>query len=59
MAKTRKQVTMTVTVSVPVEYNAADARREVRALVKEQCFYFMDESELKLLGVRPAKNTKR
>ena len=55
MVKTRKQVTMLVTVSIPVDYSAADARREVRSLVSEQCNYSMDYDEVKLIGVKPAK----
>lgn len=39
MATTRKQVTMTVTVSVPKWMTAAQARREVRTLINQQCFY--------------------
>lgn len=55
MTKTRKRVTMLVTVSIPAGYSAADARREVRSLVAEQCNYAMDYDEVKLIGVRPAK----
>lgn len=58
MTKTRKRVTMTVTVSVPADRTAAEARREVKTLVREQCFYSMDDGELKLVGVRP-NSTKR
>lgn len=39
MAKTRKQVTMIVTVSVPAKLSAAAARREVRTLINDQCNY--------------------
>ena len=37
--KSRKRITMTVTVSVPHWLSAADARREVRTLINEQCNY--------------------
>lgn len=56
MTKTRKRVTMLVTVSIPADYSAADARREVRSLVAEQCNYAMDSAELKLISVRPSKS---
>lgn len=39
MAKSRKRVTMTVTVSCPRWLTAAQARKEVRTLINEQCFY--------------------
>jgi len=39
MAKTRKQLTMSLTVSVPSWMTAAQARREVRTLVNEQSNY--------------------
>ena len=55
MSKSRKRVTMLVTVSIPAGYSTADARREVRSLVGEQCNYSMDYDEVKLIGVRPAK----
>lgn len=35
----KKKITMLVTVSVPDWLSAADARREVRTLLNEQCFY--------------------
>lgn len=35
----RKEVTMTVTVSVPAWMNRAQAKREVRTLVNDQCNY--------------------
>lgn len=56
MTKTRKRVTMLVTISIPAGYSVADARREVRSLVAEQCNYSMDDAELKLISVRPAKS---
>jgi len=39
MSKTRKRVTMQVTVSVPTWMTAREARREVRTLINEQCNY--------------------
>lgn len=39
MASKRKTLTMQVTVSVPAWMTAADARREVRTLINEQCNY--------------------
>jgi hypothetical protein len=39
MAGRTKRVRMCVTVSVPVWLSAADARREVRALINDQAFY--------------------
>ncbi len=53
--KTRKSVTMLLTVSVPREMSAADARREVRTLVNEQCNYSADHEDVKVRSLRPAK----
>ncbi|XAI96368.1 hypothetical protein [Microcystis phage Mae-JY30] len=55
MMKTRKKVTMLLTVSVPREMSAAEARREVRTLVNEQCNYSLDEGEMKVAKLAPAK----
>lgn len=55
MAKTRKVVAMTVLVTVPREMTPAEARREVRTLISEQCFYAADEGDVKVKGVRAAK----
>ena len=38
MAKRKKQITLTVTVSGPHWMTKADAKREVRALINEQNF---------------------
>lgn len=38
MTKKRKQVTMLVTVSGPAGMSAAQARRNVRDLINDQCF---------------------
>lgn len=51
--KKRKQVTMLVTVSVPVEFTADMARREVRTLINEQCNYVADEGMVKAVSVKP------
>jgi hypothetical protein len=42
MSKRRKEVSMTVTVSVPHWMTAAQARREVRTLINHQCGYLID-----------------
>jgi hypothetical protein len=55
MAQTRKQVTMLVTVSVPREMTAAEARLEVRTLVNDQCNYSADEGDVKVRSIKPAK----
>jgi len=39
MAKKKKLVTMLVTVSVPAELTAAQARKEVRTLINDQAFW--------------------
>ena len=57
MAK-RKQLWMLVKVSVPAEMSAAEARREVRTLVSEQCNYAADSEDVKALAVKPAKGVK-
>lgn len=56
--KRRKQITMTVTVSVPRWMTAAQARREVRTLINDQCNYMshgpnFDDVEVKARAVRP------
>lgn len=58
----RKQLTMEVTVSVPSWMTAAQARREVRTLVNQQCNYLSSgpmelgwpEVDVKARAVRPA-----
>ena len=54
MAK-RKRLQMLVTVSVPADMPASDARREVRTLISEQCFYSADEGDVKAISVKPAR----
>ena len=51
MAK-RKLVTMLLTVSVPAECSAADARREVRTLITHQSNYSLDEDDVKVRGLK-------
>lgn len=61
MAKTRKRVRMVVEVSCPRWLTAAQARKEVRTLINEQChwghenrFECVDESNFRAAAVRPA-----
>lgn len=54
----RRRTTMLVTVSYPGEYTAADARKEVRENIKGQRMNFMDEGDVKVLGVKPAPRTR-
>ncbi len=54
----RKKVTMLVTVTVPAETTPAEARREVRTLVNEQCNYFLDYNEIRAVKVSPAPKQK-
>ena len=53
MAK-RKKITMLVTVSVPADMTAADARREVRTLVTHQCNWKADSDDVKAIRVGTA-----
>lgn len=51
----RKTVTMLLTVSVPSDMTAAEARREVRTLINNQTTWAADEGDVKvrkLKGVR-------
>ncbi|MDQ0422329.1 hypothetical protein J2045_003377 [Peteryoungia aggregata LMG 23059] len=52
----KKRVTMLVTVSVPEHLSAAEARREVRTLINEQCLYSseLDDGDIKAVRVTPA-----
>lgn len=54
MAKKRKQFTMLVTVSVPRDMTAAEARREVRSLITHQANWAADYDDVKAVGVRAA-----
>lgn len=53
--RTRKRIPMLVTVSVPVGMTAAEARREVRTLITEQCNWRADSDDVKAIAVRPVK----
>jgi len=54
MAKTRKRVTMLVTVSVPVGRTAAFARKEVKELISEGAgYYTYAGEEVKCISARP------
>lgn len=64
MAKQTKTVTMQVTVRCPKWLTAQQARREVRTLINEQCFYGqpsidgwsdVNESNFRAASVRPMK----
>jgi actin-like ATPase involved in cell morphogenesis len=56
MAAKRKQISMRVTVSVPLDMTAIEARREVRTLINEQCNWLsrIDEGDVKAIAVKPA-----
>lgn len=54
MAKLTKLVTMTVTVRVPKDMPVADARREVRTLINEQCNYSADAGAVLVSSISPA-----
>lgn len=51
----RKRVTCLVTVSVPVEMTAAQARKEVRTLITDQCNWASYDDQVKAVKVAPAK----
>lgn len=64
MGARRKMVPMTVTVSVPACFTPAEARREVRSLIKEGCLHsggkWNDrgdwvEFDVGKIGVKPGK----
>ncbi len=48
----RKRITMLVTVSVPAEMTAAEARREVRSLVNEMTTWAADFDEIVAVSVK-------
>lgn len=56
MANKRKRITMTVTVSVPADLPAKDARREVRTLINHQSGWLsrLEDGDVKAIAVRPA-----
>lgn len=55
MARRRKLVTMLVTVSVNPDMSAAEARREVRTLVNDQCNYSWDQEDIRVRSVKPVR----
>lgn len=52
--KTRKRVTVIMTVSVPAGMTPAAARREIRSLVNDQCNYSADPGDVKAIMITPA-----
>lgn len=54
MTRTRKRVTMLVTVSVPRDVTAAHARREVKTLVGSACNWSLDPDDVKVISIKPA-----
>lgn len=52
---TRKRLTMLVTVSVPYGMSAAQARKEVKCLVTEQCNWSAEPDDVKALAVKSFK----
>ena len=52
--KTRKRFRLIVEVSVPVGMTAAEARREVKTLISDQCNYAADPDDIKALSVKAA-----
>ena len=52
--KTRKLVRIALTVSVPRDMSAADARREVRTLISNQSNYSAEPDDVKARSVAPA-----
>ena len=55
--KKRNQVTMRVTVSVPAGTSAAQARNEVRSLLRYGASYWLDHEDIKAIAVKPAKRS--
>lgn len=53
MSKNRKTIRLLLTVSVPAEMSAADARREVRTLINDQCNYDADPGDVRARAVKP------
>ena len=56
--KTRKKITMLVTVSVPRHMTPAEARREVRSLITDQCNWSAGHDEVKAVRVAPSPAPK-
>lgn len=53
--RTRKFVTIALTVSVPLDMSHAQARLEVRTLINEQSNHTADYGEVKAFAVRAGK----
>ena len=51
---TRKRIKMLVTVTVPKEMSAAEARKEVRSLITHQANWAAEYDEVKAVAVQPA-----
>lgn len=53
--QTRKRLTMMVTVSVPYGMTPAEARREVKTLITDQCNYDMawNSDDVKCIAAKP------
>jgi predicted RNase H-like nuclease (RuvC/YqgF family) len=56
--KRYKQITMTLTVRVPLRMSASEARREVKTLVSEQCNYSADEDEVRAVKCSPERDNE-
>lgn len=57
MATKRKKVTMLVTVTVPAETSAADARQEVRTLINWQGNWRLEPGDVRAIAVKPFRET--
>ena len=57
--KTRKFVRMSLTVSVPRDMSASDARREVRTLIGNQSNYSAEPEDVKVRSCGPAPRIYR
>ena len=53
-APTTRTLQMLVTVRIPREMTAIQARREVRCLITEQCNYAAEPDDVRAVSVRPA-----
>lgn len=51
--KSRKTVSMKLTVTVPKNMPAADARREVRSLINDLRNYYADPGDVKVKAIKP------
>lgn len=57
--KTKKIIRVTVELSVNKNMTAAEARREVRSLINDQCYYSWDDDDIRAKSVRPAAPKSR